>query len=90
MRSPKNILRHELIGLKCKVIKADNKSQVGLEGKIIDETMKTLVVKDNNKKTVMKKGTVFRIRVGKNTVDVDGSYLVSRPEDRIKKKFKKW
>ena len=90
MRSPKNILRHELIGLSCKVVKSANRNQVGLEGKIVDETLKTIVVMDKNKKTVLKKGTVFRIRVGKNTVDIDGNYLVSRPEDRIKRKFKKW
>lgn len=88
MRSPKNILRHELIGLECRVIESDNKNQIGLEGKIIDETLKTITLK--NKKTVLKQGSVFRIKIGKNTVEVDGNHLVSRPEDRIKKKFKKW
>jgi ribonuclease P protein subunit POP4 len=90
MRKADNILRHELIGLPCKIISASNKSQIGLTGKIIDETMKTIVIKNNEEKRVPKKNTVFRIELGKKKVDIDGNYLISRPEDRIKKKFKKW
>jgi ribonuclease P protein subunit POP4 len=87
MRNVENILRHELIGLQCSVVKAANKSQVGISGRIEDETLKTIVI---NGKRVFKKDAVFRLKVGSSTVEVDGNYLLTRPEDRIKKKIKKW
>ena len=87
MRTVRNILLHELIGLYCQVVGAKNKSIIGVEGKITDETMKTLVIND---KSVFKKGSVFRLTLNSKKVDVDGNYLLNRPEDRIKKKLKKW
>jgi ribonuclease P protein subunit POP4 len=87
MRTPKNILMHELIGLGCEVVAASNTSQIGVKGRIEDETMKNIVLEG---KTIPKKGSVFRISLGKLRVDVKGDMLVARPEDRIKKKFRKW
>ena len=91
MRTAKNILRHELIGLQCEVMSSSTKSQAGIKGKIIDETMKTIMIKtEKSAKRIQKRGTIFRIRLEKQVVDVDGNYIVARPEDRIKKKFMKW
>ncbi|MEM7819841.1 MAG: ribonuclease P protein component 1 [Candidatus Aenigmatarchaeota archaeon] len=90
MRNQKNILRHELIGLECEIVKAKNKYQVGLKGKIIDETMKTILLENEKIKRIPKQGTTFRLKLDNCIVDVDGDKLISRPEDRIKKKFKKW
>jgi ribonuclease P protein subunit POP4 len=87
MRNAENILRHELIGLECEVVGASNESHVGIRGKIVDETMKTVVI---DGKVVEKKGTTFRIKLDKQTVDIDGNFLLARPEDRIKKKLKRW
>ena len=88
MRRPDNILKHELIGLFCEIIHANNKSQIGLKGKIIDETMKTILI--DSGKRIPKQNTIFRIMLGSKKIDIDGNYLIARPEDRIKKKFKKW
>lgn len=91
MRTPRNILRHELIGLDCTVVSSSNKSQVGISGKIVDETMKTLVIESAGKeKRVQKEGCVFRVSLGPQAVDIEGKYIASRPEDRIKKKFSRW
>ncbi len=90
MRTYKNILRHELVGLKCKVVNSQNKSQIGTRGAIVEETMKTIVIKNDGMKRIQKKGTTFRIMLKNETVDIDGSCIVSRPEDRIKKKIVKW
>ncbi len=92
MRTMKNILQHELIGLNCEVVNAANKSSIGVKGKIVDETMKTIVIKNSEGKqlTVFKKGAEFRLMLNDKKVIVKGDHLVSRPEDRIKKKVKKW
>ena len=87
MRNASNILRHELTGLDCTVIKSRNRAQEGIEGKILDETLKTLSI---NGKIVQKNGSVFRVKLGGKNVDIDGDYIVARPEDRIKKNIKKW
>ncbi len=39
---------------------------------------------------VFKKGSQFRLVLNDKKVIVKGDHLVSRPEDRIKKKVKKW
>ncbi|HLD48898.1 MAG TPA: ribonuclease P protein component 1 [archaeon] len=90
MRTARNILRHELIGLDCIVMKASNKSSTGISGRIVDETMKTVVIKDTDMKRVQKSGSTFRLSLSGKKVDVNGRYLLARPEDRIKKKFNKW
>jgi ribonuclease P protein subunit POP4 len=90
MRRADNILKHELIGLPCEIVSSSNRNQIGLKGKIIDETMKTLVIKDDKERRLPKQNTVFRVKLGSKKIEIDGNYLIARPEDRIKKKFKKW
>ncbi|MBI4170928.1 MAG: ribonuclease P protein subunit [Candidatus Aenigmarchaeota archaeon] len=90
MRSERNILRHEIIGLQCEVVNAKNKSLVGIRGRIVDETMKTLVIDENKRKRIAKQGTRFQIALGGKRLIINGDLLVARPEDRIKKKLKKW
>lgn len=91
MRTPKNILRHELIGLQCKVVKADNLSQIGIEGTVVNETRKILTLETpKGEKKLPKQGSVFRFYIGDQKADVPGDALIARPEDRIKKKIKEW
>ena len=91
--TPKNIVRHELIGLKVRISSSKNKSLNGLSGVVVDETCNTLVIKtkDGKEKIVIKKVCMFDFTLPNGTVvSVDGRLLVSRPEDRIKKKLPKW
>lgn len=106
MRTMKNILRHELIGLNCKIQESKNSYSKNIEGKIVDETMKTIKIETKfGIKTIIKSGTTFRLDIEKNfetlsqhfrkpsvfqKIDVDGNFLIARPEDRIKKKIRKW
>ncbi len=87
--TPKNLVRHELIGLKVKVVKSTEKTQKGLTGVVIDETYNTLKIETKNgEKTVIKSNCVFIFTLpDKTKVQVDGKVLVGRPENRIKKKF---
>lgn len=88
----RNIGQHEFIGLKCNITDALNRSNIGLNGEVIDETMKTLTLDVHGaQKKVQKKGTEFMFRLPKgNKVIVNGDKIIARPEDRIKKKIKKW
>jgi len=40
MITPKNIFRHEIIGLKVEIVESPHKDFKGLKGKVIDETKK--------------------------------------------------
>ncbi len=84
MVSKKNKLRLiDLIGKKIKVVDATNKSLVGIEGIVVDETKNTLVVESNGTKTLLKEQI---------TIEVDGQKfkpVLARPWE-IKKRWKKW
>jgi len=77
-----NTKNDNIIGSTIKVVDADNKSQVSIEGKIVDETRNTLTVQTSKgiKKLVKDKITMMI-----NNQKINGKELVGRPEERIKK-----
>ena len=91
MRTPKNIVRHELIGVHAEVVESSNKDNVGISGKIVDETQKTLTIKTaKGLKKIQKSVVTLKLMFDGYTVLVRGKALYGRPEDRIKKKIKYW
>ncbi|MCS7105178.1 MAG: ribonuclease P protein subunit [Thermofilaceae archaeon] len=90
--TPANILNHELIGLKAKVFKSKNASQVGICGIIIDETMKTILLETvKGRKRIFKRDSTFLLELPNGAkVLVEGKELLSRPEDRLKRKLYDW
>jgi ribonuclease P protein subunit POP4 len=90
--TPKNLVRHELIGLDVEIKDSKNKSQRGLKGKVVGESYSTLRIDtEKGEKTIPKDIAVFIFTLPNGTkVQVDGKVLISRPEDRIKKKLPRW
>ena len=90
--TPENLVRHEFIGLDVKIVNSTDSSQKNLRGKIIDETYNTFKIESKGKEKIIVKGnSVFVFTLpNKSKVQVDGKLLISRPEDRIKKKFPRW
>ncbi|MBC7114763.1 MAG: ribonuclease protein subunit [Archaeoglobi archaeon] len=87
---PENLIYHELLGLNVKVESSTNPSMEGLSGIVVDETANMLVIEVNGKeKKIPKHGNVFLFDLGDVLVRVNGDLLVSRPEMRIKNRFKK-
>jgi ribonuclease P protein subunit POP4 len=81
---------HELIGKEILVVNSTNSSQIGMRGKIVDETKSVLVVelegksgKEKQNKTLLKKSIVFRL--GADGPVLEGKDLAQRPEERMKK-----
>ena len=91
MITSKNLVHHEFIGLKVHATNKKNNS-LNLNGTIIDETKNTIKIEDANncEKIIPKRGStfVFELPNGEK-IEVDGNILSIRPEDRIKKRFKK-
>lgn len=64
----------------------------GISGRVVDETRNTLKIEleDGREITVPKGIVVFHFRTPEGeVVEIDGGALVARPEERIKKKFRK-
>jgi ribonuclease P protein subunit POP4 len=88
----RNIIRHELIGLQARVVESTDKNKIGIEGRVIDETMQTLKIRKQNGKEVVvpKKECVFMFMLPSGEkVQVNGKLLYGRPADRIKKRLPK-
>jgi ribonuclease P protein subunit POP4 len=92
MITPQNLFQHELIGLNVEIIESPNKGLIGIKGKVVDETRNTIRVEvdDGQESVIPKNVAIFHFQTPKGyIVEIDGQILVSRPEDRIKKKFRK-
>ncbi|OGI11935.1 hypothetical protein A3K64_00485 [Candidatus Micrarchaeota archaeon RBG_16_36_9] len=92
MITAKELIRHELIGLKAEVAKSTNRFHVGIKGMVVDETKNLLVIEtEDGIKKIQKKGTEFIFTISDNKkVKVNGAVIAKRPEERLKLKVKKW
>ena len=79
----KKTFPYGLIGTEIEVIKATNQSNLGVKGKVIDETKFLLKVEQAGRvKNLLKRTITFKI---KNTGQViDGKTIAKRPEERLK------
>ncbi len=84
MRDGRNLRKHELIGLRIRIVESSDPSLMGLSGRIVDETKNMIRLDVNgNEKSVPKKAV--KLRFDDYDVIIDGAKIAYRPEDRIKK-----
>ena len=92
MITPKHIFRHELIGLPVKVTGSTHEEFIGIKGKVVDETKNTIRIETDSTEKIIPKGVAtfhFYLPDG-SIVEIEGKIIIARPEDRIKKKFRKF
>jgi len=91
MKTAVTFVQDEFIGLNAKVVKSSNPSYVGISGKVVDETRKTLVIRQRHEdKVIVKEAAVFQFTLPDGTViEVEGKITLGRPEDRMKKRLKR-
>ena len=91
MKTAVTFVQDEFIGLNAKVVKSSNPSYVGISGKVVDETRKTLVIRQRHEdKVIVKEAAVFQFTLSDGTViEVEGKIILGRPEDRMKKRLKR-
>jgi len=89
--TPKNILRHELLGLrvKAKPLKGDYVHV----GEIVGETKNMIrVLREDGKIVMLPKNAYlfeFTLPSGERVL-VEGHTLIGRPEERLKKRVRRW
>ena len=75
--------KSEFIGLDVEVLSAPFS---GIAGKVVDETKNTFTIESaGTERMVPKSGNVFRFACEGRAIDIRGSEITHRPEDRIKK-----
>ena len=71
----------ELIGLYAEITDSKNKNNIGIKGKITDETKNTIKIE---KKTILKKDVKIKIKTDDQNITIDGKKLLKSPEERLK------
>ncbi len=80
----KNIFPYELIGKTIEVIQSTNLSQVGMKGKIIDESKQTITIqKADGQDAVLLKNTIT-FKMSATGELISGKEIMKRPEERLK------
>jgi len=81
-----DVAKHELIGLRIKVIDSRNKGNIGIKGTIIDETKNTLIIEttEGKRKTIFKNNIVIETEINNKKIQIKGQSILGRPQDRIK------
>ena len=82
----KKLGKEELIGLHVKIKDCTDPTWKGKKGIIIDETKNTFTIETNEqKKMIAKKTATFEFVIDDEKITLEGSKIMYRPEDRIKK-----
>ena len=91
MITPRDLVCHELIGLPIAVARSTDDSKIGLTGTVVDESRNMLIIETTDgRRSVAKDECAFHFTLPQGErVEVEGTVLVARPEDRIKKLGKK-
>jgi ribonuclease P protein subunit POP4 len=81
--TPETLPRHELNGRRVSVVESTDPSQVGIAGRVVSETMRTVVVRDSGvAKRVPKSGTTFAFAIDEAAEAEKASGTASeRPRD---------
>jgi ribonuclease P protein subunit POP4 len=82
----REILKDEIIGLDAEVIEAANKDNLGLKGRIVDETKNTItLLTPTGEKKLVKNDVSIIVEIEGKKIKIECAKLASRPEERIKK-----
>lgn len=91
MRVRASIVSAEFIGTWAKIAESTNSYCKGISGRVIDETRNTLTIVHRGKSGIFsKRDNIFHFTFpDKTTVAIEGSLLMGRPEDRLKKHIRR-
>jgi ribonuclease P protein subunit POP4 len=80
------LAKDEFIGLHVKIVDCSDPSWKGQSGLIVDETKNTFLIEiEDKQKMIVKKTAIFKFDIDGKKITIDGSKIMYRPEDRIKK-----
>jgi ribonuclease P protein subunit POP4 len=78
--------KEEFIGCHVTIHDCTDPTWTGRQGIIVDETKHLFLININNTiKKIEKKIAIFQVTLPEKTIRINGSKIIYRPEDRIKK-----
>jgi ribonuclease P protein subunit POP4 len=83
--TPKNVLRHEIIGLSAEIVESSHPSLQGISGTIVFETRNTILIRKDSLIRQAPKNAVKKMRLQTycGACFIRGPALIGRPEDRL-------
>ena len=85
MRTPKNLMQHEWMGLSATVVEASDPTHRGITGTIVDETLNTISLRRDDHTVMLPKGVTLQVELGESVARLETGQMRFRPEDRIKR-----
>lgn len=85
-----SFIREEFIGLEIEITDSENKTNVGIKGKVVDETKNTFTIKGKKTWKVIKAQNTFVFKIKNNKITINGKLINEIPEERIKIRSIKW
>ena len=80
-----NLPIHEWIGLFVKIVESSDSTKKGLQGEIVDETQRIIILETSKgEKKVPKVESVFAFEVGTENVEIEGKNMLYSPIERLK------
>ena len=81
--TPETLVKHELVGLHVRVVESTDPNRVGIEGRVVGETMRTLRIRrDSGVVQVPKAGTTFEFALTDEPAGArEGAGDASKPSD---------
>jgi ribonuclease P protein subunit POP4 len=68
--TPETLIRHELVGLHARVAESSNPDAVGISGRVVEETMRTLTLAEGDRVWQLpKRGTTFEFTLPRPRTD---------------------
>ena len=85
------VMLEEWIGRSVRVIDASNPAQVGLQGRVVDEGARTMMIRkaDGKEVCVQKAGTRLQTKESNHIAIIEAGEALMRSEDRTKKLYRK-
>jgi ribonuclease P protein subunit POP4 len=81
--TPETLVKHELVGLQVRVVESTDPNRVGIDGRVVGETMRTLRIRaDSGVVQVPKAGTTFEFALTDETAGTrEGAGAASEPSE---------
>jgi|TARA_X000000368_G_scaffold29037_1_gene21785 RNase P/RNase MRP subunit p29 len=82
-----NVYNNNWLGKNLNVISSQDNTLVGRQGMVIDESQKTITIKEDGKIVKLGKASI-KFTITDSDVVIDGKMVGQRPENRVHRKYR--
>tara|TARA_B100000965_G_scaffold389657_1_gene395585 strand:+ start:559 stop:816 length:258 start_codon:yes stop_codon:yes gene_type:complete len=82
-----NVYNNNWLGKNLNVISSQDNTLVGRQGMVIDESQKTITIKEDGKIVKLGKASI-KFTITDSDVVIDGAMVGQRPENRVHRKYR--